>query len=289
VYGIVAYGDAATVCLDVATKPMPHCCALVCYYPSTVPHPNAKYPTQLNLVLHLTVSQGFVPKFKYFSYSNVEPGFAEHDLPEFNSVAAGLAWTRSLAAIRRGFKREADLESVRSNHIALSIGHRDAARTIANMVPDAHVNYGPTMTGGVGKRALYHFYEDFFGPCIPESFATKLISRTSGVDRIIDEFIVSFRHNIEMPWILPGVPPTNRQVELTMVSIVGVRGNKLVSEHVYWDQASVLVQIGALDPSNVPEALKSEGCTRLPVIGAKAARKILNPEGYANNDLIQDW
>lgn len=268
---------------------MPHCCALVCYYPSSIPHPNAKYPTQLNLVLHLSASQGFAPKFKYFKYPNVEPGFAEHDLPEYNPVAAGVAWTRSLTALRKGFKRDVDIESVREVFVAVSLGHRDAGATVNMMAPDAHVNYAPVMTGGVGKRALYHFYDDFFGPSIPESFNTRLVSRTSGVDRVIDEFAVTFRHTVEMPWILPGVPPTNRQVEITMVSIVAVRGGKLVSENVYWDQASVLMQIGALDPNNVPDALKSKGCTRLPVVGQKAARKILNPEGYPSNDLIQDW
>jgi hypothetical protein len=288
-FAIIAYGEAATVCLDIATKPMPHCCALICYYPDEIPHPAAKYPTQLNLVVHLAASQGFAPKFKYFRYPTVEPGFAEHDLSEYNRVAAGLAWTRSLTAVRKGFKKEVDIETIREKYLASSLGSKDAAATIGTMVQVPYVNHVPTGTGGVGKRALYHFYKDFFGPGSPPSLNTRLISRTSGIDRVVDEFIVSFRHTQEVPWMLPGVPPTNRQVEIAVVSIIVVRGQRLASEHVYWDQASVLVQIGALDPSHVPNALKSKGCKRLPVLGADEAKKVLDVDSVPSNGFIDDW
>ena len=98
-----------------------------------------------------------------------------------------------------------------------------------------------------------------------------------------------------MPWILPGVPPTNRKVEVVVVSIVTLRGGRLYHEHVYWDQASVLVQVGLLDPKVVPEKAKSRGVTRLPVVGKDAARRILGKdlndeeEGEADNDLIKGW
>jgi hypothetical protein len=288
-FGIVAYGDAATICLDIATKPIPHCCALICYYPSEIPHPTAKYPTQLNLVVHLTASQGFAPKFKYFKYPNVEPGFAEHDLPEYNRVSAGLAWSRTLKAVRKGFKQDVDIETVREKYLAFSLGTKDAAATIGTMVQQPYVNHIPTGTGGIGKRALYHFYKDFFGPGSPPSLTTRLVSRTAGVDRVIDEFVLSFKHTQEVPWMLPGVPPTNRQVNVPVVSVVAVRGQRLVHEHVYWDQASVLVQIGALDPKNVPNALKSKGCKRLPVMGPDEAKKVLDVESVPSNQFIDKW
>jgi hypothetical protein len=243
----------------------------------------------LNLVVHLAISQGLTPKFKHYRYSNVEPGFAEHDLPEYSYTAAELSWTRSLAAVRKGFKRDVDIEQVREAHAALSLGHRDPNATIQAMRPDAHVTYLPTLTGGIGTGALHHFYKDFFMPGLPPSFNTRLVSRTSGVDRVVDEFVVSFNHSVVMQWILPGILPTNRNVEIAMVSVVAVKGGKLVHEHVYWDQASVLMQIGALDPNNVPKQLKEKGCEKLPIVGREASRKLLDPDAVPANDLLDDW
>jgi carboxymethylenebutenolidase len=93
---------------------------------------------------------------------------------------------------------------------------------------------------------------------------TKLtpISRTVGEEQLVDEMIFSFTHTQEMPWMLPGIAPTNRYVEVALVAIVRFRDGKLAHEHIYWDQASVLKQIGLLtDPA-------------LPVFGAESARKV---------------
>jgi carboxymethylenebutenolidase len=100
------------------------------------------------------------------------------------------------------------------------------------------------------------------------------ISRTVGQDRVIDEFVVCFTHDVEMPAILPGVPPTGRYVELPHVAVVGFAGSKIAYEHIYWDQASILVQIGLLDP------------TSLPVAGADQARKMLD-KSLPSNALIE--
>ena len=75
---------------------------------------------------------------------------------------------------------------------------------------------------------------------------------------------------VNMDWILPGIPPTGKHVEVPLVAIVRFRDGKLAHEHIYWDQASVLVQIGLLDPS------------KLPVAGVQAARKVLDPTLPAN-------
>ena len=160
---------------------------------------------------------------------------------------------------------------------------------------DPHVTYVPTLTGGVGAEELRRFYAEFFIDSNPESTKLTLMSRTMGSDRVVDELHVSFKHTAEMPWILPGVPPTNRKVEVIVVSIVTLRGGKLYHEHVYWDQASVLVQVDLLDPGVVPEKAKSRGVTRLPVVGKEAAKRILGSdlndeeEGEADNDLIKGW
>jgi len=118
------------------------------------------------------------------------------------------------------------------------------------------------LTGGVGKDALRRFYADDFIPCMPPDTKLTPISRTVGEDQLVDEMIFSFTHTREMPWMLPGVAPTGCYVEVALVAIVRFRDGKLAHEHIYWDQASVLKQIGALtDPA-------------LPVCGAESARKV---------------
>lgn len=132
----------------------------------------------------------------------------------------------------------------------------------------------------------------------------RLISRTIGVDRIVDEIYFNFKHTCQMPWILPGVPPTNEKVEIVVVSIVGFRAGKIWSERMYWDQASVLFQVGLLDPEEVPKEFKGkakakasgddedegdEGLEMLPVSGSEAARKVMDVESEEFNDMIDDW
>jgi hypothetical protein len=240
----------------------------------------------------LCTSQAFAPSYPVYKYSNVEPGFAEHDLDEYNRVSAALAWSRSLAAVRKGFRTDKTdaLEHTNETFKTLSLRHRDAVATIAMTVQDSpYVNHVPTITGGVGKRALFHFYKDFFIPGNPPSLKTQLISRTVGVNRVVDEFVISFKHTQEMPWILPGVPATNKTVSVALVSIVTIRGGKLEHEHVYWDQASVLSQIGAISADEIPQALKSKGCKKLPIVGAEGAMKVLDVDKVPSNDLIPKW
>ncbi len=150
-------------------------------------------------------------------------------------------------------------------HISYEFSTRNVSSTIATMVEDAYVNHVPVMTGGYGHAALRRFYkEDFISP-MPADTSIQLISRTVGQDQLVDEIIFSFTHTDEMPWMLPGVPPTHRHVEIPLVVVVGFREGKLAHERIYWDQASVLKQIGLLtDPS-------------LPVFGAETAHKLLDP------------
>jgi len=118
------------------------------------------------------------------------------------------------------------------------------------------------LTGGAGKSALREFYSRDFIPTMPPDTKLTPISRTVGEDQLVDEMIFSFTHTQEMPWMLPGIAPTGRHVEVALVAIVRFRGDKLAHEHIYWDQASVLKQIGLLtDPA-------------LPVFGAESARKV---------------
>jgi len=226
---------------------MPHCCALICYYPSQIPRPNQTYPSQLKLVVHLAEGQGLTANFPTYIYPDVDEGFAEHDLGDmYDNTAPDLAWTRSLTAIRSAFKQNIDIECVKDTFSALTLHLNDVTNAISTTAQDSHINYFPTGTGGLRRLALLHFYKDFFVPGSPPSLRKKLISRTIGVNRVVDAMIPSFKHTQQISWMLPGVPRTNKHVQIAFVSIVSVRGEKLVSEHVYWYQASVLAQVGAM-------------------------------------------
>jgi carboxymethylenebutenolidase len=96
------------------------------------------------------------------------------------------------------------------------------------------------------------------------------ISRTIGSDQLVDEMVFKFTHTIRMDWMLPGVAPTGRPVEVALVAVVKFREGKLAHEHIYWDQASVLVQLGLLDAGI------------LPVAGVESARKALDPSLPSN-------
>ena len=152
------------------------------------------------------------------------------------------------------------------------------------------MTYAPTLTGGIGADQLRRFSEDLFIPSNPPSLRMRLLSRTIGADRVVDELHMSFKHSQSMPWILPGIPATDRQVEVIVISIVCIRGGKLYSEHVYWDQASVLLQVGLLDPKLMPERWKGKGVHRLPVFGQETARRILDgDDGRPMNELVPGW
>jgi carboxymethylenebutenolidase len=149
-------------------------------------------------------------------------------------------------------------------HTRHEFSTRDTEATLATMVEDAYVNHVPVLTGGAGKSALREFYSRDFIPSMPPDTTLTPISRTVGEDQLVDEMIFSFTHTQEMPWMLPGIAPTNRRVEVALVAIVKFRGDKLAHEHIYWDQASVLKQIGLLTDDT------------LPVCGAESARKVLS-------------
>jgi len=156
-----------------------------------------------------------------------------------------------------------DLEALWEEHTKFEFAAPDVEATLATMVDDAYVNHIPVMTGGQGKSALRAFYGKDFVPRMPPDFTLTPVSRTVGESQLVDEMVISFTHTVEMPWMLPGVAPTGRSVEVPLVAIVGFRDGKLAHEHIYWDQASVLQQIGLLtDPA-------------LPVRGAETARKVL--------------
>ena len=156
------------------------------------------------------------------------------------------------------------LSELWDEHTAHEFSTRDTDRTLDTMVDDAYVNHVPVMTGGRGKTELRAFYSTDFIPRMPPDTRLTPVSRTIGEDQLVDEMIFSFTHTEEMPWMLPGVAPTNKLVEVPLVVIVKFRDGKLAHEHIYWDQASVLKQIGLISDAT------------LPVFGAETARKVIS-------------
>lgn len=140
----------------------------------------------------------------------------------------------------------AELEALWVEHIAGEFQTKDTEATLATMVEDAYVNHVPVNTGGRGKAALRALYRDDFIPSWPDDLVMTPLSRTIGEGRVVDEMHLSFTHSRRMEWFLPGVPPTQRKVDIDLVAIVEFRGDKLACERIYWDQATVLRQVGLL-------------------------------------------
>ena len=166
------------------------------------------------------------------------------------------------------------LSDLWEEHLRDEFTTQDTNATLGTMVPDAYVNHIPVLTGGVGHERLREFYSRHFIPKMPADTEIVPISRTIGAERLVDEMIFRFTHTIEMDWMLPGIAPTGKRVECPLVVIVHFRDGKLSNEHIYWDQASVLVQLGLLDAAN------------LPVVGLETARKLADPS-LPSNHLIE--
>lgn len=169
-----------------------------------------------------------------------------------------------------------DLVALWEEHTRHEFETRDVDATMATMVAAPYVNHIPTMTGGVGHDQLKRFYKYHFIGANPADTELVPVSRTVGTDQIVDEMLFRFTHDCEIDWLLPGVAPTGRRVEVPLVAIVRFQGGKVAHEHIYWDQASVLVQIGLLDP------------TGLPVAGAETARKVADIT-QPSNALMARW
>src|SRR5262245_15780947 len=160
-------------------------------------------------------------------------------------------------------------------HMAAEFKTKDIDATMATMTSDPFVNHVPVMTGGAGYDEVRNFYDTYFIPRQPPDTDFTPVSRTVGRDRIVDELIHKFTHTIEMPWMLPGVAPTGRRVEIAVIVVVQFKDGKIAGEHIYWDQASVLAQVGLIDAENLPTT-KSE-----------ASRKVMNPLEEPSNSLIK--
>ncbi len=206
-------------------------------------------------------------------YPGVDHAFARTGGEHFHKPSALMAHERSIAALKAAIGPHYDLSALWDKHCEYEFGTRNVDHTMSTMVAEPYVNHIPTMTGGVGYKALHAFYSNHFVNSNPPDTTLTSISRTVGATQVVDELLFSFTHTTEIPWMLPGVAPTGRRVEVPLLAVIKFRGNKLYHEHIYWDQASVLVQVGLLDPA------------LLPVAGVETARKLLD-ETLPSNALL---
>ena len=169
-----------------------------------------------------------------------------------------------------------DLEALWDEHLRQEFETQDVDGTMATMAAEPYVNHVPTMTGGVGYDQVKRFYKYHFIGGTPPDFELVPISRTVGTDQVVDEVLGTFTHTTEIDWLLPGIKPTGKRVEMAFVVIVRIVDGKIAHEHIYWDQASVLVQVGLLDPSG------------LPVTGAALAHKLAD-KTLPSNELMTRW
>lgn len=169
-----------------------------------------------------------------------------------------------------------ELGAVFDAHVAAEFVDLDLDATMATMSADPYVYHLPAMTGGVGSEAVRQFYGDHFIGKWPRDVEITPVSRTVGERQVVDELVLSFTHDVEMPQLLPGVAPTGRNVRLAFCVVVGFEDGKVHHEHIYWDQASLLAQVGLLDPA------------QLPVTGAEQAETVLDPRAHTLNQLIRE-
>ncbi|KQP15137.1 dienelactone hydrolase family protein [Pseudorhodoferax sp. Leaf267] len=243
---------------------------------------------QAPLLLHIAEQDGFCPpearaqilqalrghpKVQAQVYPGVDHAFARVGGDHYHRSSALLAHERSIATLKAAIGPHYDLAALWDKHCEYEFGLRDVDATMATMVAEPYVNHIPTMTGGVGYEKLHHFYTHHFVNSNPPDTALVPISRTVGATQVVDEMLFSFTHTCEIPWMLPGVKPTGKRVEVPLLAVVKFRGDKLCHEHIYWDQASVLVQVGLLDAK------------LLPVAGVETARKLVD-ESLPSNTLM---
>jgi carboxymethylenebutenolidase len=231
-------------------------------------------PPEAQRQIHETLDANSLATIQH--YPEQDHAFGRPGGEHYDAAAAELAHLRTLEFLVRhlageGFANAQKLLSDKwDEHVKYEFATRDTEDTLKTMVADAYVNHVPVLTGGVGHDQLREFYSQRFIPQMPPDTSMTPVSRTIGTDRVVDEMVFEFTHTIKMDWMLPGVEPTNKHVKVPLIVVVHFRDGKLAHEHIYWDQASVLAQLGLIDAS------------ALPIAGVETAEKVLNPKLPAN-------
>ncbi|CAA9957474.1 hypothetical protein P3342_001292 [Pyrenophora teres f. teres] len=240
------------------------------------------------------VTEGIVKTYRYEDLKK-ECGWVLPGNEDYDKRNASIAHTRSLTFLKPLLGGPFfDLEAVWEEHTKYEFGERDVEKTMATMVDQPYVNHIPTLTGGVGRERLTAFYTHHFIFSNPPDTSLSLVSRTVGIDRVIDEFVFTLTHTKEVPWLLPGIPPTGKPLAIPFTSIVAMRGDRLCHEHISWDHATALKQCGLL-PEYVPFPYEIDGKPppegkrfeiQLPVVGMEGSRKLVDESCEESNKLM---
>src|SRR6267142_4656952 len=231
-------------------------------------------PPEARMQIHQTLDPN--PLATIHDYPEQDHAFGRTEGEHYEAAAAELANLRTLEFFVRNLtgsgltSAQRNLSNTWDEHVKYEFATRNTEDTLRTMTRDAYVNHVPVLTGGVGDEELREFYSERFIPQMPPDTSLTPISRTIGTDRIVDEMVFEFTHTIKMDWMLPGVEPTGKHVKVPLIVVVHFRDGKLAHEHIYWDQASVLVQLGLIDGE------------KLPVAGVETAEKVLDPSLPAN-------
>ncbi|KAI1772784.1 carboxymethylenebutenolidase [Hypoxylon cercidicola] len=280
-----------------AIKACPEICAVICYGASSASDTNGELP----LLAHVPGTgspkeqnndKGFGAKRHY--YANARPFFAIPAHEDYHPPSASVAHTRTLSFLKPLVGGPYfDLEKIWDEHTYWEFEARSVEETMATMVEEPYVNHVPTLTGGVGRRALTEFYRDHFIFSNPPDTELELVSRTVGIDRVVDEFLFNATHDRVIDWLAPGIPPTGRYISVPFTSVVNIRGDRLYHEHISWDQATLLRQLGLL-PEYLPfpydvagEPAMTSFEYQLPVAGVESARKLANQSSVESNAMLQ--
>ncbi|KAI3532515.1 carboxymethylenebutenolidase [Colletotrichum abscissum] len=185
-----------------------------------------------------------------------------------------------------------DLEAIWDEHTYYEFADRSVEHTMSTMVDQPYVNHVPTLTGGIGRGPLTRFYRNNFIFNNSQDTELELISRTLGIDRVVDEFIYKFTHDTVVDWLVPGIPPTYKKVEIPFTAVVNIRGDRLYHEHISWDQGTVLAQLGLMPqylPFPYPIKGQEDGATfeyRVPVLGIDTAEKMRDRNSVVSNEMF---
>ncbi|TFK43298.1 NTF2-like protein [Crucibulum laeve] len=249
--------------------------------------------TSVPTLLHLITgsSKSASENFTTHIYPASSPYFVLPQVTEYDPGSAALAHSRTLAFLRKCLGGPFfDIEAIWEEHTYFEFEVRSVAKTMGTMVAEPYVNHIPTMAGGIGRKNLTAFYRDHFIFANPADATLQVVSRTVGSDRVVDEFVYHITHDRTVDWLLPGVPPTGKRLAVPMLAVVNVRGDRLYNEHIWWDQATALLQAGVL-PTHVPyPAPSGSGTLRLPVAGVECANMLVDESKGKSNEMFgSDW
>ncbi|KAH8700328.1 hypothetical protein BGW36DRAFT_446873 [Talaromyces proteolyticus] len=226
-------------------------------------------------------------------YDYPETKSAQFGVPfqrDFHYNAEAISHTRNLTFLKQiAGGPFFDLEQIWEEHTYYEFENRSVEHTMSTMVQEPYVNHVPTLTGGIGREELTTFYRDHFIWKNPKNTTLELISRTTGIDRVVDEFIFKFQHDIEVDWLIPGIAPTYRDLEIPFMAVVNIRGDRLYHEHITWDQGTVLMQLGMM-PAYLPlddaKTGEEKRISKVPVFGRETSSKLRDKSSVESNTLF---